>query len=33
MFNSFQVGKEMLTIRSRDGDEFNLLIELLRGEH
>ncbi|KAL3277033.1 hypothetical protein HHI36_012395 [Cryptolaemus montrouzieri] len=30
-----QVGKEMLTIRSKDGDgpSFNLLMELLRGDH
>lgn len=28
-----QVGKEMLTIKSKDGSEFNLLLELLRGEH
>ncbi|XP_049538590.1 nuclear hormone receptor FTZ-F1 beta isoform X2 [Anopheles darlingi] len=30
-----QVGKEMLTIKSKDGEEpsFNLLMELLRGEH
>ncbi|CAG9803282.1 unnamed protein product [Chironomus riparius] len=31
-----QVGKEMLTIRPKEGDEepsFNLLMELLRGEH
>uniref|UniRef100_A0A1B0DH33 Nuclear hormone receptor FTZ-F1 beta n=1 Tax=Phlebotomus papatasi TaxID=29031 RepID=A0A1B0DH33_PHLPP len=28
-----QVGKEMLTIKSKDGDEFDLLMELLRGEH
>lgn len=28
-----QVGKEMLTIKSKDGAEFNLLLELLRGEH
>lgn len=28
-----QVGKEMLTIKSKDGAEFNLLMELLRGEH
>uniref|UniRef100_A0A1Q3F3U7 Putative nuclear hormone receptor ftz-f1 beta n=1 Tax=Culex tarsalis TaxID=7177 RepID=A0A1Q3F3U7_CULTA len=32
---SFQVGKEMLTIKPKDGEEpsFNLLMELLRGEH
>lgn len=29
----FQIGKEMLTIKSKDGAEFNLLLELLRGEH
>lgn len=28
-----QIGKEMLTIKSKDGAEFNLLLELLRGEH
>ncbi|KAG4071354.1 hypothetical protein HA402_004058 [Bradysia odoriphaga] len=28
-----QVGKEMLTIKSQDGEDFNLLMELLRGEH
>ncbi|XP_037957278.1 nuclear hormone receptor FTZ-F1 beta [Teleopsis dalmanni] len=28
-----QLGKEMLTIKSRDGGDFNLLVELLRGEH
>ncbi|GAB0099398.1 Nuclear hormone receptor FTZ-F1 beta [Sergentomyia squamirostris] len=28
-----QVGKEMLTIKSKEGDEFDLLMELLRGEH
>ncbi|XP_011188823.2 nuclear hormone receptor FTZ-F1 beta isoform X2 [Zeugodacus cucurbitae] len=28
-----QLGKEMLTIKSRDGGDFNLLMELLRGEH
>jgi nuclear receptor subfamily 5 group A protein 3 len=30
-----QVGKEMLTIKSKDGDgpSFNLLMELLRGDH
>lgn len=30
---SDQVGKEMLTIKSKDGEDFNLLMELLRGEH
>ncbi|XP_058453597.1 nuclear hormone receptor FTZ-F1 beta isoform X1 [Malaya genurostris] len=32
---SFQVGKEMLTIKPKEGEEpsFNLLMELLRGEH
>ncbi|KAL9875832.1 nuclear hormone receptor FTZ-F1 beta-like isoform 1-T12 [Glossina fuscipes fuscipes] len=28
-----QLGKEMLSIKSRDGGDFNLLMELLRGEH
>nr|XP_023028458.1 nuclear hormone receptor FTZ-F1 beta-like [Leptinotarsa decemlineata] len=30
-----QVGKEMLTIKSKDGEgpSFNLLMELLRGDH
>lgn len=28
-----QLGKEMLTIKTRDGADFNLLMELLRGEH
>ncbi|KAM7352022.1 nuclear hormone receptor FTZ-F1 beta [Cochliomyia hominivorax] len=28
-----QLGKEMLSIKSRDGNDFNLLMELLRGEH
>lgn len=28
-----QVGKEMLIIKSKEGEEFNLLMELLRGEH
>lgn len=28
-----QLGKEMLTIKSKDGEDFNLLMELLRGEH
>lgn len=32
-FYFVQVGKEMLTIKSKDGAEFNLLLELLRGEH
>lgn len=33
VFQFVQVGKEMLTIKSKDGAEFNLLMELLRGEH
>ncbi|EDW57862.1 uncharacterized protein Dvir_GJ18326, isoform A [Drosophila virilis] len=28
-----QLAKEMLTIKTRDGADFNLLMELLRGEH
>lgn len=28
-----QLGKETLTIKSKDGEDFNLLMELLRGEH
>uniref|UniRef100_A0A1B0CHS9 Putative hormone receptor-like in 39 n=1 Tax=Lutzomyia longipalpis TaxID=7200 RepID=A0A1B0CHS9_LUTLO len=31
--SGLQVGKEMLTIKSKEGDEFDLLMELLRGEH
>lgn len=33
IFFFWQIGKEMLTIKSKDGAEFNLLLELLRGEH
>ena len=35
IFFNFKVGKEMLTIKPKDGEEpsFNLLMELLRGEH
>lgn len=28
-----QLGKETLTIKAKDGEDFNLLMELLRGEH
>lgn len=34
-FFFFQVGKEMLSIKSKEGEgqSFNLLMELLRGDH
>ena len=33
LFVPLQMSKEMLTIRSKEGEDFNLLMELLRGEH
>lgn len=34
-FLCFQVGKEMLSIKNKEGEgpSFNLLMELLRGDH
>jgi len=34
-FSCFQVGKEMLSIKNKEGEgpSFNLLMELLRGDH
>lgn len=32
-FLFLQVGKEFLIIKSKEGEDFNLLMELLRGEH
>lgn len=34
-YDCFQVGKEMLSIKNKEGEgpSFNLLMELLRGDH